>query len=70
MRQQKRGLQLQKSGVMRKENSREKRKEISWRVQLQGLITTRNSLTTNGFTDGIFSVGILRSKLPMATFRP
>jgi hypothetical protein len=38
MRQQKRGLQLQKSGVMRKENSREKRKEISWRVQLQGPI--------------------------------
>jgi len=38
MRQQKRGLQLQKSGVMRKENSRKKRKEISWRVQLQGLI--------------------------------
>ena len=38
MRQQKRGLQLQKSGVMRKENIREKRKEISWRVQLQGLI--------------------------------
>jgi len=29
MRQQKRGLQLQKSGVMRKENSREKKKEIS-----------------------------------------
>jgi len=39
MRQQKRGLQLQKSGVMRKENSREKkRKEIRWRVQLQSLI--------------------------------
>jgi len=38
MRQQKRGLQLQKSGVMRKENSREKRKEISWRVLLQGPI--------------------------------
>jgi len=38
MRQQKRGLQLQKSSVMRKENSRDKRKEISWRVQLQGLI--------------------------------
>jgi len=38
MRQQKRGLQLQKSGVMRKENSREKKKEISWRVQLQGTI--------------------------------
>jgi hypothetical protein len=38
MRQQKRGLQLQKSGVMRKEDSREKRKEIRWRVQLQSLI--------------------------------
>ena len=38
MRQQKRVLQLQKSGVMRKENSREKRKEIRWRVQLQSLI--------------------------------
>jgi len=38
MRQQKRGLQLQKSGMMRKENSREKRKEIKWRVQLQSLI--------------------------------
>jgi hypothetical protein len=39
MRQQKRGLQLQKSGVMRKENSREKkRKEIRWRVQLQSPI--------------------------------
>jgi len=38
MRQQKRGLQLQKSGVMRKENSREKKKEISWRLQLQGPI--------------------------------
>jgi hypothetical protein len=33
-------------------------------------VTTRNSLNTNGFTDGIFSVGILRSKLPTATFRP
>jgi hypothetical protein len=38
MRQQKRGLQLQKSGMMRKENNREKRKEIRWRVQLQSLI--------------------------------
>jgi hypothetical protein len=39
MRQQKRGLQLQKSSVMRKENSREKKKkEIRWRVQLQSLI--------------------------------
>jgi hypothetical protein len=38
MRQQKRGLQLQKSGVMRKENSGKKRKEIRWRVQLQSLI--------------------------------
>jgi len=35
MKQQKCGLQLQKSGVMRKENSREKRKEISWRVRVQ-----------------------------------
>ena len=38
MRQQKHGLQLQKSGMMRKEKSREKRKEIRWRVQLQSLI--------------------------------
>jgi len=39
MRQQKHGLQLQKSGMMRKENSREKKKkEIRWRVQLQSLI--------------------------------
>jgi len=39
MRQQKHGLQLQKSGVMRKENSREKkRKEIRWTVQLQSPI--------------------------------
>jgi hypothetical protein len=38
MRQQKPGLQLQKSGMMRKENNREKRKEIRWRVQLQSLI--------------------------------
>jgi len=38
MRQQKRGLQIQKSSVMRKENSKEKRKEIRWRVQLQSLI--------------------------------
>jgi hypothetical protein len=38
MRQQKRGLQLQKSGMMRKENSGEKRKEIRWRVQLQSPI--------------------------------
>jgi hypothetical protein len=38
MRQQKHGLQLQKSGVMRKENSKENRKEIRWRVQLQSLI--------------------------------
>ena len=33
MRQQKRGLQLQKSGVMRKENSREKKEE---RNQMEG----------------------------------
>jgi len=38
MRQQKPGLQLQKSGMMRKEKNREKRKEIRWRVQLQSLI--------------------------------
>jgi hypothetical protein len=39
MRQQKRGLQLQKSGVMRKENNREEnRKEIRRRVQLQSPI--------------------------------
>jgi len=38
MRQQKHGLQLQQSGMMRKENNKEKRKEIRWRVQLQSLI--------------------------------
>jgi len=38
MRQQKRGLQLQNPGVMRKENNREKRKEIRWTVQLQSPI--------------------------------
>jgi hypothetical protein len=38
MRQQKHGLQLQQSGMMRKENNKEKRKEIIWRVQLQSLI--------------------------------
>jgi hypothetical protein len=35
MRQQKRGLQLQKSGVMRKENNREKKE----RSQLEGAAT-------------------------------
>jgi len=39
-------------------------------LMLKNQSTTRNSLNTNGFTDGIFSVGILRSKLPTATFRP
>jgi len=38
MRQQKRGLQLQKSGMMIKEKTTKKKKEISWRVQLQGPI--------------------------------
>ena len=38
-------------------------------VDVAGEATTRNSLNTNGITDGIFYVGIFRSKSPTDYFR-